>query len=199
MSSSMWDARYAASQVWDLEPSQFVTQSLHKVRKGNALDLGCGEGRHALWLASKGWRVTAVDHSAVAIGRLQGRAAVLGLDVAALVADATHYSPTPRAYDLAVLAYLQLPVDRLKLALGAAVRALADGGRLLLVAHDRTNIDHGVGGPQDPDLLTSPHVVAGMLTDLGLDVTRAEVVRRQVDSDVGFRLALDHVVEAVRA
>ncbi|MGB7962482.1 MAG: methyltransferase domain-containing protein [Propionicimonas sp.] len=80
MSSSMWDARYAASQVWDLEPSQFVMQPLHKVRKGQALDLGCGEGRHAIWLASKGWRVTAVDHSTVAIGRLQGRAAVLGLD-----------------------------------------------------------------------------------------------------------------------
>ncbi|MGB4916931.1 MAG: class I SAM-dependent methyltransferase [Propionicimonas sp.] len=198
MSSAMWDARYAASQVWDLEPSQFVAQPLQKVRRGHALDLGCGEGRHAIWLASKGWRVTAVDQSMVAISRLQGRAAVLGLEVEALVADATSYSPSPHAYDLALLAYLQLPVEGLKLVLGAAARALRVGGRLLLVAHDQSNIDQGVGGPQDPDLLTNPHVVAGMLTDLGLEVTRAEVVRRHVDSTVGFRVALDHVVDAIR-
>ena len=125
MSSSMWDARYAASQVWDLEPSPIVTEALGRLPRGRALDLGTGEGRHALWLASKGWHVTAVDHSTVAIGKLQARAAMLNLDVEAGVADVTHFSPRRRGYDLVLCAYLQLPMPSLKVALRTGASALA--------------------------------------------------------------------------
>ncbi|MDQ7993785.1 MAG: class I SAM-dependent methyltransferase [Propionicimonas sp.] len=198
MNSSMWDARYAASQVWDLEPSPTVVEALEGMPRGRALDVGAGEGRHSLWLASRGWQVTAVDQSTVAVGRIQARAAMLGLDIEAEVADVTHFAPRRRGFDLVLFSYLQLPMVSLKLALRTGAAALAEAGELFLVAHDLSNVANGYGGPSDPDLMTSADAVAAVLTAAGLEVTRAQVVTRQVTTDTGLRFALDHVVQAVQ-
>lgn len=197
MSSSMWDARYAAAQVWNLEPNQFVVEALDALPPGRALDVAAGEGRHALWLASKGWLVTAIDFSTVAIGKIQARAALLGLEMDAQVADVTRFHPRQQV-DLVLFSYLQLLLPSLKRALRTAVSTLVDGGEFFLIAHDASNLENGYGGPPDPDVLATPDVVAGILTTAGLEVTRAEVVRRQVITDSGPRIALDHVVRAVR-
>jgi len=197
MDAPMWDARYAASQVWDLEPSPIVVDTVGHLPRGHALDLGCGEGRHALWLASRGWQVTAIDQSAVAIGRLQERAAVLGLAVAAEVADVTQPARR-RGFDLVLAAYLQLPLASLRVVLRSGAAALAAGGRFLVVAHDLSNLANGYGGPSDPDVMTSVEKVADVLAASGLEVGRAEVVTRWVAADTGLRSAFDHVVQAVR-
>ena len=70
MDAKDWDARYEASpRVWSATPNQFVESELVDLAPGSALDLASGEGRNALWLASLGWQVTAIDYSAVAIER----------------------------------------------------------------------------------------------------------------------------------
>jgi SAM-dependent methyltransferase len=196
--SASWTERYAATEmVWDLKPNQFVVEACSTLRPGRALDLGAGEGRNSLWLADRGWTVTAVDFASIAVGRISGQASVQGLTVDAIVADVLTYHPRADSYDLVLFSYLQLPMPQLKKALANAVHGLAPQGRIVLVAHDASNLDSGYGGPRNPDVLTTPQQVAKILVDLGLTVERAEVVEREVRVDIGFRYALDHVVEAV--
>jgi len=184
--------------VWDTNPNQFVVEACSKLRPGRALDLGAGEGRNALWLAGRGWTVTAVDFANIAVGRISSRAALQGLSVDAIVDDALTYHPKPASFDLVVLSYLQLPMPALRKVLGNVAVGLSVAGRLVLVAHDATNIEFGHGGPKDPDVLHDAEAVAKAATAAGLEVVRAEVVRREVQTDLGVRIALDHVVEALR-
>ena len=197
--AASWVERHAAAATsWDTTPNQFVEAACRGLRPGVALDVGAGEGANAIWLAGRGWRVTAVDRETVSVGRIQSRSALLAHPVDAIVADAASYRPRRDLFDLILLSYLELPEPQLRRVLANCVPGLAGGGTLLVVGHDASNLDSGWGGPGDPDLLTTPAHLADLLTHLGLEVRRAEVVRRQVPDDVGFHIALDHVVEAVR-
>jgi len=194
-----WDARYRATvSLWSLEPNRFVVEACADLAPGRALDLAAGEGRNALWLAARGWDVTALDFSPVAVERARERAREAGVALRAEVADLVGgWEPEPGSADLVLLAYLQLPAAPLHGVLRGAATALAPGGTLLLVAHDRRNLEHGHGGPSDPAVLTDPAEVTAALGDL--TVTRAEVVERPVDTPDGPRTALDTLVLARRA
>ena len=85
MDAQAWDARYAAARQWSVEPNGFVADRLGDLSPGRGLDLACGEGRNALWLARLGWQMTALDFSAVALQRGREAATGLGEDVAARV------------------------------------------------------------------------------------------------------------------
>ena len=196
--AASWAERHAAAAMaWDTTPNPFVVAACRKLPAGRALDLGAGEGANAIWLAGRGWQVTAIDSGTVEVGRIQSHSVLLNHPVDAIVGDAVSYRPPPASFDLILLSYLQLPVHQLRLAFQNVVPGLAPGGRVLIIAHDASNLDQGWGGPRDPNLLTTPEVVSGILTGLGLDVQRAEVVRREVPTEVGFRVALDHIVQAV--
>ncbi len=156
--SSGWDARYAATDlVWSATPNAVVAREAADLTPGRALDLAAGEGRNAIWLASLGWRVTAVDFSAVATRRIRELADDrLGRDadrVTAVTADLMTWTPEPGSADLVVVAYLQLVTEERRHAHRAAATALAPGGTFLLVAHHSDNLRDGVGGPQDPAVL----------------------------------------------
>ena len=192
-----WDARYAGSDlVWGTEPNQFVVEELADLAPGRVLDLAAGEGRHAIWLAGKGWQATAVDFSAVAAWRGGKMTATAGGKVEWVVADVRTYQPKPEAFDAVLVAYLHLPPDELAAVLDRAARAVAPGGRLIVVGHDRTNLTEGIGGPQDPEVLYTPEAVGAALT--GLTVQRAERVHRTVSTEEGPRQAVDTLVRANR-
>ncbi|MCW3816633.1 class I SAM-dependent methyltransferase [Micromonospora sp. DR5-3] len=199
MDSSAWDARYASNPdlVWGVEPNRFVVESVDRLAPGSALDLAAGEGRNASWLAERGWRVTAVDFSAVAVERGRELAARRGVPVEWRVADVTTYRPVPGSYDLVLIAYLHLPAEDLARVLDAARQALRPGGTLVVVGHDRANLTGGTGGPQDPAILLTPEGVVDGLA--GLRIQRAETARRPVPTgDGGTVDALDTVVVATR-
>jgi len=180
--ASAWDQRYAAVEhVWSLEPNAAVAAELAEVPPGRAADLACGEGRNAIWLARRGWTVTAVDFSPVAVER--GRRLAGDLDVDWVVGDVLTV-PLPEV-DLVVIAYLQLPAAERRAAVRRAWRALAPGGTLFLVAHDSTNLTEGTGGPRDPSVLFTAADVVGDLADEPLEVVRAERVGRVVPEDDG--------------
>jgi SAM-dependent methyltransferase len=187
MNADDWDARYASSDaVWSLEPNAWVEATLAHLEPGTAVDLGAGEGRNALWLASLGWEVTAVDFSGVGLATGARRAAELGLDIEWVTADATTWV-SPQQVDLVVIAYLQLPAAELSRAVGTAAGYLAPGGTLALVGHDRENT---VGGPQDAALL---HTVA----QLRAAASELRVVEcRQVERVTPNGVALDTVLVA---
>src|SRR5215470_17474277 len=113
---------------------------------GRALDLACGEGRHAVWLAGLFWEVRAVDWSDVAIAKGRQLAERHAVAVDWTVADLTSYVPEPEAADLVLVFYLQLPAEERTPILRKAAGAVAPGGTFLLVAHDLSNLEHGCGG-----------------------------------------------------
>ena len=185
-----WNAKYAARELWGVEPNRYVEPVAGSLAPGRALDLACGEGRNAIWLAERGWKVTAVDFADVAVDR--GRARERGADVEWVVADVLQWIPPAGAFDFVLLCYLQLPDHERRPVWRNAARALAPGGTLLVAGHDSRNIVDGVGGPKEPAVLYTASDVTRELD--GLVVTRAEEVRRPVDDGT----AIDCVVVATR-
>jgi SAM-dependent methyltransferase len=180
MDAEAWDERYAASElVWSREPNQFVAAELADLPPGTAVDLAAGEGRNAIWLASRGWSATAVDFSQVALDK--GARLAEDLDVTWVCADATTWQ-APRPVDLVVMAYFQVPADERRRAVRNAAGMLRAGGTLLLVAHDSTNLSEGTGGPQDPAVLMTAEDVVADLDGIDVEVVRAERVAREVRS-----------------
>jgi SAM-dependent methyltransferase len=196
MDRDEWDARYAAqTTVWGAEPNRFVAQECAELAPGRALDLACGEGRNAVWLARRGWQVTAVDFSRVAVDKARALAAAHGVEdaVTLVVGDVVEWVPPARAFDLVVVAYLQVPGDDRRVVWPRAAEAVAPGGTLLVVGHDSRNLRDGVGGPKDPAVLYTADDVVAHLGDLA--VLRAGEVARPVEGD---GVAIDCLVRAVR-
>lgn len=211
MDARAWDERYAASEmVWSAGPNQFVEAEVSGLSPGRALDLAAGEGRNAIWLAERGWEVTAVDFSLVGLDK--GRQVLArhprgrDLHVDWVQADVLDYDAGPVGYDLVLVAYLQLPADEMHVACRGAFAALSVGGTFLLVAHDSTNLTDGTGGPRDPELLYTAEDVLAALDGERFEVVRAERVERRVpDEDPTHRqsgepgrTAYDALVRLVR-
>lgn len=198
MDAETWNQRYAdAELVWSAGPNLFVEQLCRDLTPGRSIDLAAGEGRNAIWLAEQGWDSTAVDYSDVAIDKARQIAERRCVTITTEVADLGEYVPTPAGYDLVLVAYLQIPGDQMDPILRKAAAAVAPGGTFLLVCHDRENLEHGYGGPQHPDVLTSPDQVVAALGD-DLVVERSEVAERHVQTADGERVALDTLVLARR-
>ncbi len=175
--SQYWNDRYAAGSLWGAGPNPRIAGLVAPLRRGKALDLGAGSGRHAVWMATVGHTVTAVDISDVGIEQGRRLAADVGVDVNWVVADVTGWQPDT-GYDLVLCAYLQLPADDRRAAHTVAVRALAPGGTLLVLAHHLDNLEHGVGGPQHPDVLFTE---ADLRLDFAaLDIATCKPVLRTV-------------------
>jgi SAM-dependent methyltransferase len=197
MDRETWDERYRGKElIWTAQPNRFMAAEIAGLPPGRALDLGAGEGRNAVWLAEQGWEVTAVDFSEVGLAKGAELAARRGVSVNWVAADLRDYRPPSRAFDLVVVIYIHLPVSERRQMLAAASAAVAPGGELLVLGHDATNIEHGYGGPQIPEILFTPDDVAGELP--GLEIRRSERVKREVETEDGVREAIDAYVRALR-
>ena len=198
--SRRWDDRYSGAEFErTTRPNQFVAAELAGLPPGRALDLAAGEGRNTVWLAERGWRVTAVDFSRVGLEKGRKLRAARGVDEARvdwIVADLREYEPEPGVFDLVLVAYVQVAPELRATVLGRAAAATAPGGTVFVIGHDLTNLAEGVGGPQDPDVLYTPETVSAELT--GLRVVRAERVHRTVERDDGPATAIDTLVRAIR-
>jgi SAM-dependent methyltransferase len=197
-----WDGhhsrRIAGSPAATVNPT--LAETAGPLPPGCALDLGCGAGGDALWLAGRGWRVTAVDISAATVRSLQRQASRAGVSVTALCVDLAHDFPGG-TFDLVSAQYLHTPFDLDRASvLRTAAEALKPGGRLVVV-------DHGSAAPwswnQDPNLhYPTPGEVA---TELALDATewsteRADTPRRRATGPAGrTATVVDHVLVIRRA
>lgn len=197
MDSSNWDERYGGEEyVWRTEPNQFLVAELADLAPGRALDLACGEGRNAVWLAGRGWHVTGVDFSPVGLAKARRLAVDHGVVVDWVEADVVEWDPLAAAFNLVIVFYLHLPSGDRHRVMAHAQEALAAGGTLLVVGHDMTNLSQGYGGPQDPAVLFTPEQIASDLAELR--IVRADHVRREVDTDQGRQVAIDALVRAVK-
>lgn len=200
MDARDWDTHYREhDDGWGVDANRFVREHCERLPVGDALDLGCGEGRNALWLARLGWRVNGVDFSPVAIERARARTRELPPLVALRahwnVKDVTTLRMQPASIDLAIVSYLHLAADQRDPVLTRAARALRPSGHLVVVGHDARNLAEGVSGPQDPALLYEPEQLRCLLSAVdGLVVEVARTAERPTPDGI----ALDTVVRARR-
>ena len=200
MDKSTWDRRYTEREfVWTVEPNRFLVHEAEGLQPGRALDLACGEGRNAVWLAEHGWQVTGVDFAALGLDKARRLASALGVEGEWIVADLLEYRPEPRSFDLVLVLYLQLPASERTPVLRDAANAVADGGTFLVVAHDSSNLENGYGGPQHAEVLYTAEEVVADLDGSGLLIERAERVERTVETPDGVQIALDALVRASRS
>lgn len=197
-----WDAKYADSdKLWSGRPNPRLVEHASDLSPGSALDVGSGEGADAIWLASRGWQVTGLDLSQVALDRAAGHAEDAGVTdrITWQQGDLLAGDPLPEGLDLVSAQFMHVaPVafDELYRRLGAAVRP---GGSLLVVGHHPDDLDTGLRHPEMPDLLFTPERVVAVLGEETWDVQFAGAPTREAaDRDGRTVTVTDSVVHAVR-
>lgn len=214
MQHDRWSARHAAT--WERnngpgEPSILLTSRFSTPpsteRTYTALDVACGLGRHALYLAENGWQVKGIDISPTAIELATRAAEQQGLTDRTTWRTANMVEPSEapdmgeERFDLIVVAYLHVPNEPLRRLIDRLSRALAPGGELFMFGHDLRNLKEGHGGPQDHGVLYTPDQLSTLAEAAGLEVLEAETVSRPLsDEGIDMRdaISLDTVLRARR-
>ena len=164
MDAQFWDEMYRSrDQVFSGAPNGVLVTEVTDMPPGQALDVGCGEGADALWLARRGWQVTAVDISPTALQRAAAAATDVNGRVAWTQADLTSTPPRAGAFDLVSAQYFPLPHQPDHIALRGLLDAVAPGGTLLIASHDPADLPPGHDHGFDPSDYYQPDDVAGLL------------------------------------
>ena len=177
--SAWWEERYRSHGVHhDASPTPALVAEVADLTPGTALDAGCGEGADAVWLAARGWRVTAVDISATALGTARARADAAGVTgrIDWMHADLAEWTPEDR-FDLVTSSYVHPPGSTADL-VGRLAVAAAPGGTLLVVGHQHP--EHPTSDSHGPIAESQVAVddLAAVLEPAQWEVVVAEVRRR---------------------
>lgn len=198
MDAQFWDDRYRShDQLFSGNPNGVLVTEVAGLPPGRALDVGCGEGADACWLARRGWEVTAADISRVALQRAAASCADLDGRVAWIRADLTVTPPEPDAFDLVSVQYFPLPRQPRHTALQGLLAAVAPGGTLLIAGHDLADLppDHEHGtGPAD---YYQPDEIARLLDDTWT-IIADETRPRTAPAPAGTHHTHDTVLRAQR-
>jgi SAM-dependent methyltransferase len=195
---ALWDERHREREIESDGPDSTLVAQVSGMTPGRAMDVACGSGTNAVWLAARGWRVTGVDWSAVALEKARARAARAGVEVTWIEADLLEWTPPPGSVDLVTVLYLHLVPDERRVAYAAVARAVAPGGHLLVIGHDREHQGHG----PDPDRLFTAAELGSEIRDAVPDmvIDEALVQRRAAGSGAGSDPgAVDAVLRMTRA
>lgn len=185
MNEAFWDQRYqSSSKVWSGLANPRLVAEAADLSAGVALDVGCGEGADAIWLAEHGWRVTATDLSSVALERAAAHAHQVSTDVSQRItwlhADLTEWVPPAVSFDLVSAQFFHLPKDQRELVHRRLAEAVAPGGTLLVVGHHPLDLGTTVLRPPVPGLFFTASDVAALLDPEQwvtlVDETRARTV-----------------------
>lgn len=183
-----WDGRYrSADRVWSGHPNAHLVGEASAIAPGTALDVGCGEGADAIWLAERGWQVTAVDVSTVALDRAAANAAGAGDEVSGRITwqhlDLTRQAPTG-PFDLVSVQFLHLPPAQRDAVLDRLAAIVSAGGSLLVVGHHPSDLQTTVRRPRVPELFfTGADLAARLPPDDWQVVTDAAPERTVADPD----------------
>jgi protein-L-isoaspartate O-methyltransferase len=198
-SEEAWDERYRAKpQTWSGNPNPVLVTEIADMPPGTALDAGAGEGADAFWLATRGWSVTGVDISTVALKRAADEAERLGLDIDWLHLDLTR-EPAPGKYDLVSAQFLHLPAAARRVLFGHLADAVPPGGTLLVVGHDPSDLNTTMPRPNMPEVFWTADEAAASLGD-GWIIEVAEARPRLATDPDGRQVTIhDAILRARRA
>jgi SAM-dependent methyltransferase len=195
-----WDARYRNSEgaMWSGRPNGRLTAEIAGLATGAALDVGCGEGADAIWLAQRGWAVTAIDVSDIALNRARQAAQQLGVVVEWICGDALQAALPAHSFDLVSMQYPALPKAEGDAAVRALLGTVRPGGLVLAVYHDLDDDhrEHMKSRGFDPDDYVG---AADIVRLLGDDFTlELNAVEPRIDPPPDARHIADVVVRARR-
>ncbi|MCZ2404071.1 class I SAM-dependent methyltransferase [Paenarthrobacter sp. Z7-10] len=200
-----YDERYRAhGSLWSGKPNPVLLSETADLAPGSVLDAGSGEGADAIWLASRGWQVTAVDFSSVALERAAVRARenapTLGQRITRLHRDLTSWQPSKVDYDLVCAQFLQLAAAQRAVVFGSLAAAVAPGGMLLIVGHDASDRALGVHRPSRPEVYFTADAIAAQLLEPGAwEVSVSGPRERTVTSADGQTIVVhDEILRAHR-
>jgi 2-polyprenyl-3-methyl-5-hydroxy-6-metoxy-1,4-benzoquinol methylase len=203
ISKKFWDERYGSTTaLWSGNPNPHLVAQVGALSPGTALEVGSGEGADAIWLAARGWQVTGLDISQVALDRAAGHAGEAGAEIAARItwqqADLLTWSPSGQ-FDLVTAHFIHLPGPArrsLHRRLAAAVRT---GGTLLIVGHHPSDVSTMVERPDIPGFLYTAEDVAAELAPQEWQVVVAAATERQATDPEGRPVTVnDAILRAVR-
>jgi SAM-dependent methyltransferase len=199
-----WDERYrVSSHIWSGRPNPQLVAEIAEARPGRALDVGCGEGADAVWLARRGWDVVATDISGVALDRADRHARDAGPAVAARIewrhVDLLAHPPEPDAFDLVSAQFMQLPPEPRGRLFGALAACVRHGGTLLVVGHHPSDLSAGVDRPPVPERFYASDEVARLLDDTWTVVVNEARPRTTTTPDGVETTIHDAVLRATRA
>lgn len=204
-SQAEWDARYQEKdRLWSGNPNAMLLEYASDIPPGVALDVGCGEGADALWLAQNGWKVTGIDLSTVAIGRAKEHAAVQNLNAEFLVRDARSYAEeVAERFDLVTAFFLHSrDEDHRAATMRALTRFVKPGGRILVASHAEMppwskHHEHADGSPRPTFKITAKSEIADLgIADWLIDV--AEEKERTATGPEGEEAPLRDAVVLAR-
>jgi SAM-dependent methyltransferase len=202
--AAAWDARYAsAPTLWSGNPNPQLMAEAADLTPTTALDVGSGEGADAVWLAARGWQVTALDISRVALDRAAGHARAAGAEVAGRITwqqtDLTEGVGLTERYGLVSAQFMQLPQpqrDRVYRALAALV---GDGGTLLIVGHHPADLETAAHlRPHHPERMFTADEIAGLLDPSEWQIVTAEARSRSVTDGEGRDVPVQDAVLVAR-
>ncbi len=191
----MWDERYAAEHyIYGIQPNTFLEQNFTQIPKGKVLCLADGEGRNSVFLAKQGYKVTAIDSSAVGIEKAKKLAQDNSVQVNYVHADLATYPLGSEQWDGIVSIFCHLP-EKIRIELHAqVVHGLKGTGTLLLEAYTPEQLKHGTGGPPVVELTMSADILKKELA--GLQFSLLQELEREV-VEGSHHTGLGAVVQAI--
>ncbi|QBJ97209.1 class I SAM-dependent methyltransferase [Rhodococcus sp. ABRD24] len=201
---AFWDERYASSHdhLWSGKPNASLVNEVADLTPGTALEVGCGEGADAIWLAGRGWRVTALDVSTVAIERAARHAADAGDEIAERItwtqADVLGWEPSTDRYDLVTAHYVHLPTDPRDILFRHLADAVSPGGTLLIVGHHPSDLQTSIPRPPIPELFFAPDDVVTLLDPQEWTVVTATAASRSATDPHGNDITIHDAIARLR-
>jgi 2-polyprenyl-3-methyl-5-hydroxy-6-metoxy-1,4-benzoquinol methylase len=174
----MWDERFSAKHyVYGKVPNQFFKEQIDGLAPGKALFIGEGEGRNAVYAASKGWIVDAVDISKEAKNKAESLAAEFDVKINYIVTDISEYSPGEIEYDLIVLIFFHVMPDLREETHLKVKNALKPGGKILLECYEKDQLKYNSGGPKNEALLYSLEDIYTDFNELNIVSFSKKIIR----------------------
>jgi 2-polyprenyl-3-methyl-5-hydroxy-6-metoxy-1,4-benzoquinol methylase len=173
----VWNNRYSENEfVYGTEANQFLKEELVKIPKGKILFLGEGEGRNALFAATLGWEVDAVDYSEAGKSKAEMQASKNNVTLNYAVADILEHPIQNESYDAVALIYIHVNEETKPILHKKVIDALKPKGKIIIEAFEKEQLKYNSGGPKDADLLYDLQSITEDFIDFKFEKLSKEIV-----------------------